>query len=71
MLLAFTVQRRMDEHKMCLLDRPILMWMIILDVLGILLVMVSAFYIGSLVSRVVSLFVYNALVQPSPQWLSW
>jgi hypothetical protein len=42
--------------------------LIILDCVGILLVLISAMAVGSFVSRVVSLWVFEMLQMPAPRW---
>ena len=59
MLLAFTVHRRMEENRKGLIEQSTMTKMIVLDCVGILLVLVSAMYVGSLVSKVVGTTVYK------------
>jgi hypothetical protein len=68
MLLAFTVHRRLEENHKGLIDRPTMTRLIILDCAGILLVLVSAMYVGSLVSKVVGEKVYDGMQESAPQW---
>jgi hypothetical protein len=68
MLLAFMVHRRVDENHKGLIDRSTMSRLIILDCAGILLVLVSAMYVGSLVSKLVSEKVYDGMQESAPQW---
>jgi hypothetical protein len=68
MLLAFTVQRRMEENRKGLIDRSTMTKMIFLDCAGILLVLVSAMMVGSYVSKAVGTAVFNAMQISAPQW---
>jgi hypothetical protein len=68
MLFAFTVHRRVDENHKGLIDRSTMSRLIILDCAGILLVLVSAMYVGSLVSKVVGEKVYDGMQESAPQW---
>jgi hypothetical protein len=68
MLIAFTVHRRVDENHKGLIERSTMTKMIVLDCAGILLVLVSAMYIGNLVSKAVGTMVFNAMQASAPQW---
>jgi hypothetical protein len=68
MLLVFTVHRRLEENRKDLIERSTMTKMIILDCVGILLVLVSAMYVGSLVSKSVGTTVFTALQASAPQW---
>ncbi len=68
MLLAFSVHRRLEESRKGLIDQSTMTRLIILDCVGILLVLVSAMYVGSLVSKSVGTAVFTALQTSAPQW---
>ena len=68
MLLAFTIHRRVEDNRKGMIDRSMMTRLIILDCVGILLVLVSAMYVGSYVSKVVGTAVYNALLASAPGW---
>jgi TRAP-type uncharacterized transport system fused permease subunit len=68
MLLVFTVHRRLEENYKGLIDRTTMNRLIILDCVGILLVLVSAMYVGSLVSKVIGEKVYKGMQESAPQW---
>ena len=68
MLLAFSVHRRLEESRKGLIDQSTMTRLIILDCVGILLVLVSAMYVGSLVSKSVGTAVFTALQTSASQW---
>ena len=68
MLLAFTIHRRLEENCKGVIERSFMNRLIILDCVGILLVLVSAMIVGSFVSRVVGLWMYDVLLPSAPQW---
>lgn len=68
MLLSFTIHRRLEESRQGALDHSVLWRMIILDVVGVLLVLGLAMYVGSLVSQAVGTAVYNALLESHLGW---
>jgi hypothetical protein len=68
MLFAFTIHRRVEENRKGLIDQSTMRRTIVLDCVGILLVLVSALYVGSLVSKVVGTMVFNAMRASAPQW---
>jgi hypothetical protein len=68
MLIVLSVNRRVEENHKGLIDRSTMTRLIILDCIGILLVLISAMYVGSLVSKAVGTAVYGVMQVSAPQW---
>jgi hypothetical protein len=68
MLIALTVNRRVEENHKGLIEHSTMTRLIILDCVGILLVLISAMCVGSLVSKAVGTAVYGAMQAVAPQW---
>jgi hypothetical protein len=59
-LITLTVYRRLEEKRIGHIERAAMVYFITLDILGILLVLISAMVVGSFASKMVGTAVFNA-----------